>query len=204
MDILHGTHNKRKIAFYNSCIDNSLPGIHFRTLDEFNAIEDVEETGQTFEANALLKARYYGNSIGLPTVSTDGGLEIDALNGEPGVKTRRWIGRRMTDAEMVDLIFERLNDVPWKERTASFTVVFAFYDPILKYEHIIKKSSHGMIITEKPELIKIPGFPVRSLFYINQFDRVLQDLTEDELESIDHNKMAIIELIKFLKETYVR
>src|SRR3990167_9202120 len=80
------------------------------SLNDVDIKERVEKTGKTFEKNAILKAKFYAQKSGLPTIGDDGGFEIDALHGEPGVKTRRWIhkDRDSTDEELIAHTLKKL------------------------------------------------------------------------------------------------
>ena len=78
------------------------------TLDNFPNITEPEETGKTFEENALIKAKYYALATNLPTIADDGGIMIDALNGEPGVRSRRWPGYTATDEELIQMTLEKM------------------------------------------------------------------------------------------------
>src|SRR3989344_660147 len=82
------------------------------SLADLKDAPNVRETGKTFEKNAILKAKAYFEWSGIPTVADDAGLEIDYLGGEPGVKSRRWLGYEMTDQEMIDTASEELRGVP--------------------------------------------------------------------------------------------
>ena len=90
---------------------------------------DVEETGETLEANAALKAKTYGALSGLPTLADDSGLEVDALGGEPGVYSARYAGEGATDAQRIAYLYERLGDVPPSEWSARFRCVIAVIVP---------------------------------------------------------------------------
>jgi XTP/dITP diphosphohydrolase len=96
-----------------------------RTLADFPAIAEPEETGDTFEANARLKALYYAAAIPGLVVSEDSGLEIDALGGEPGVRSARYLSPTATYAERFASILGRLRDVPEPARTARFVCAVA-------------------------------------------------------------------------------
>src|SRR5690606_30144021 len=103
-------------------------GCEIVTLSELGVAHDVDEDGVTFEENAIKKVEEYYKITGLPTINDDGGLEVDALNGEPGIHSRRWLGYRMTDEELIIELMKRLRDVPQEERTARFRAVVAFCD----------------------------------------------------------------------------
>jgi XTP/dITP diphosphohydrolase len=98
------------------------------SLKDLPGAPDVEEAGNTFEENALLKAKAYFDWSGIPSVADDAGLEIDFLNGEPGVKSRRWLGYEMTDQEMIDTALGKLKGVPTEKRTAHLVAVGVYYD----------------------------------------------------------------------------
>lgn len=107
-----------------------LAGLPFelRSLHEAGIDEDVEETGATFEENARLKAERYRDLSGLLTLADDSGLEVDALAGEPGVRSRRWAGE-VSDEERNRLLLERLAGLPDESRTARYRCVIALAAP---------------------------------------------------------------------------
>jgi len=89
-------------------------------------VSAIEETGATFVENALLKARHAASATGLPALADDSGLEVDALNGAPGVRSARYAGESATDADNLDLLLAELADVPDALRTARFRCVLAY------------------------------------------------------------------------------
>ena len=101
------------------------------SLKDMGITNQAEETGKTFEENAVLKAKYYSDLSGLPTIGDDGGFEIDALNGEPGVKSHRWIhgDRDDEDEELIAYTFKNMKGVPVGKRGAELRVVIAFAMP---------------------------------------------------------------------------
>src|SRR5271165_2453950 len=98
-------------------------------LDEFPGAPDVPETGATFEANALLKARAIATYTKLPAVADDSGLCVDALNGMPGVLSARWAGRHGDDQANLNLVLAQLADVPDERRGAQFVCAAALVLP---------------------------------------------------------------------------
>ena len=124
----------------------------------------VEETGATFEENALLKARAYAAWSGLPSLADDGGIEIDALGGEPGVRSARWLGREASDEELIVHTLERLRGVPPGQRGAQMRVVCALVLPgggEAVGEGVIRGT-----IAERASERHDPGFPFRSVFVV--------------------------------------
>ena len=99
------------------------------TLDDLGVEGDVDETGATFEANARLKARFGARATGLPTLADDSGLEVDALGGGPGVRTRRYAGEHATDAENNAKLLAALDGLPPERRGARYVCVLALALP---------------------------------------------------------------------------
>lgn len=172
-------------------------GIETTSLLDFPDIKAIEETGNTFEENAILKAKSYFQLTGLPCIADDGGLEIDALNGEPGVKSRRWIGREMTDWEMVDYALLRLKGVPPEKRTARLTAVLAFCDGDVCLTET--DALEGVLLEERPTQMD-PGLPFRGLLFIPQFGKLYKDLTHEEHESVNHRRKMLTRLLPKIKE----
>lgn len=169
-------------------------GADILSLKDFPDVLPVEETGKTFEENAKIKAKGYYARTGVPTVADDAGLEIDALHGEPGVKTRRWIhgNRDSTDAELVAYALKRLQGVPDEKRTARLRTVIAFYDG--KKMHTATAATEGRIVGEAARDIE-PGYPFRSLLFLPQFGKLYKDLTPAEHIKTNHRLMALKKLI---------
>ncbi len=178
------------------------------TLADIPDAPDVEETGKTFEENAILKAKKYfewcsdkvpltgtqrsrdakrESLSGIPTVADDAGLEIDYLNGEPGVLSRRWPGHEGTDQELIDLALGELKGVPRGKRTAHLTAVAAYYDG---KNTLIEKGSIDGYIVEKQTAECEPGYPFRAIFMVPKFGKLYQDLTHEEHEQINHRKIV--------------
>ena len=125
MKILIATKNPGKAGEIKEFLGN---GFELASLTDFPDSPDTEETGETFEENALLKARTYFEWSGISSVADDGGLEIDYLNGEPGVKSRRWPGYEATDEELIEMALKKLEGVPQENRTARLRTVGTYYD----------------------------------------------------------------------------
>ncbi|MDO8584795.1 MAG: non-canonical purine NTP pyrophosphatase [bacterium] len=167
-------------------------GIKTQSLIDFPDIKAIEETGSTFEENAILKAKSYFALCNMPCVADDGGLEIDALGGEPGVKSRRWIGREMTDWEMVDYALLRLKGVPPDMRTARLRAVIAFYDGDVCLTET--DALEGVLLRERPRDMD-PGLPFRGLLFIPQFNKLYKDLTHEEHEAVNHRRKMLTRML---------
>ena len=124
------TRNAGKIIEFRRILDAISSGaIDLIGIDQFPDLIDVEETGTTFEENALLKARYTAKMTGLPSISDDSGLCIDALGGAPGVFSARWAGKHGDDKANLEKVLDELKDVPDSQRGAHFICVAALVMP---------------------------------------------------------------------------
>jgi XTP/dITP diphosphohydrolase len=106
-----------------------VPGVELLTLDDLGVLGDIDETGSTFEANASLKARAAARATGLPALADDSGLEVDALDGGPGVRTRRYAGQDATDAANNAKLLAALDGLPPQRRGARYVCVLALALP---------------------------------------------------------------------------
>ena len=104
-------------------------GTHLLSPDDLGIEGEPDETGETFETNARIKARFYAARSGLPTLADDSGLEVDALGGGPGVWTRRYAGPDATDAENNELLLRELSGLPAERRGARYVCVLALALP---------------------------------------------------------------------------
>ena len=155
------------------------------------------ENCQTFQENAVKKAKFYSKLTKLPALADDGGLEIDYLKGEPGVKSRRWPGYEATDQGLIDFALKRLEKVPWQKRKAQFRVIIALAIPgkeVLTFEG----RKRGIILT-KPRGKLIPGYPFRPIFYLPKYGKSFAELSFKEEIKIGHRRKPIKKLIQFLK-----
>ena len=128
--LLLATRNQGKIVEFRRILDAIAPGeIELVGLDQFPNIHDVDETGETFQENALLKAREMSEATGLPAIADDSGLCVDALNGDPGIFSARWAGSHGDDRANLEKVLAQLADTPESERGAYFICVAALYLP---------------------------------------------------------------------------
>ncbi len=128
--LLLATRNQGKIIEFRRILDAVAPGaIELVGLEAFPELHDVDETGTTFEENALLKAREMSQATGLPAIADDSGLCIDALNGDPGIFSARWAGAHGNDQANIEKVLGQLKDVPEAQRGAYFICVAALYLP---------------------------------------------------------------------------
>lgn len=166
-------------------------------LADVGIVDAVEETGITFEENAILKAKHYAKISGLPTIADDGGLEIDALNGEPGVKSHRWIhgDRDDSDEELIQYTLDRLKDIPEGKRGAQLRLVLALVLP--SGEVLTAEEKVRGVIPIKASEVRHKGFPYRSLLFLTEINKYYNhdELTPTETETYNHRKKAL-EILK--------
>lgn len=156
------------------------------TLDAEDIVEEVEESGTTFEENASLKARHYARISGLLTLADDSGLEVDALNGEPGVRSARYAGEGASDRDLVAVILDRMKGVPQKKRTARFRCVIAVAWPSGRVE-LVEGVREGVISTEPRGE---NGFGYDPVFYLPERGKTMAELTPAEKNRLSHRAEA--------------
>jgi len=164
------------------------------TLRDLAAIEEPEETGLTFEENARLKALYYSGHTGMTTVAEDSGLVIDGLDGEPGVRSARFLRPDATYPERFAEIFDRLSGPPEKNRAARFVCALAVADS----GHIIYEARG----TVEGEIAREPrgaaGFGYDPIFYYPPYGSTLAEVAEDAKLAVAHRGQAFRALTSWL------
>ncbi|OGD30901.1 hypothetical protein A2833_03140 [Candidatus Azambacteria bacterium RIFCSPHIGHO2_01_FULL_44_55] len=166
------------------------------SLKDFENIKSVEETGKTFEENAVLKAKGYFAQTGVPCVADDGGLIVDYLGGAPGVSSHRWLGRQATDQELAEAIIEKMAGVPFHQRKARIGGFLVFWDG----RNLLKKENWTEgYISERLQGEVRPGFPYRPVMVVAQFDKPYAFLTSEEHEKVNARRKNLKELIREIK-----
>ncbi len=122
--VVLASNNRGKVREFNQVLADC--HLDIRPQAELGVTEEVEETGGTFVENAILKARHASRITGLPALADDSGIEVDALRGAPGIFSARFAGESATDAENVEMLLERLADVPEEARTARFQCLLVY------------------------------------------------------------------------------
>jgi XTP/dITP diphosphohydrolase len=166
--------------------------IELVSLSDLGIPADAPEDAETFKENAIMKAEYYAKKSGLPTIADDGGFEIDALNGEPGVKSHRWIeGRETSDEERIAYTLKRLEGVPIEKRGAQLHLVLAFSVP--RSETITVDTFTRGIIPFRASENRTQGFPYRSLLYLPEIQKFYDHtvMTCEETEKYNHRGRAV-------------
>lgn len=175
-------------------IKNILNDLSFEcvSLVEIGVNDDYEETADNFKDNAVGKAKFYAEKTLLWTVADDSGLMIDVLDGEPGVKTRRWPGYEATDDELIDFTLEKLKSYPFEARTAKFVSIAALAIPrngVYATQGTVKG-----LITEEPKGKSFPGLPFDQLFYYPEYKKTLAEVSMEMKQLVDHRGQAFKKL----------
>ena len=185
------THNLHKQKEMNSIL-SSLK-IHIVGLDEFPQVGDIEETGTTLIENAFIKARYVHKLTGLASIADDTGLEVDALDGAPGVYSARYAGQNPTYEENCEKLLYNLRDFPVEKRVAKFRTVVAFVDG--EEEHYTEGIVKGLITDKyKGE----GGFGYDSIFMPDSLGLTYAQMDTTKKNSMSHRFKALKKMKKFL------
>lgn len=189
--LLVATHNKAKLGELMMGMKKlSDQGIKILSLNDLHITEDPEETGKTFGENSILKAKFYGKLTGIPTLADDGGLLIEILDGAPGIKSKRWLGREASDLELIEYTLKRLEGLPKDKRVAYLETSLCFFDPTSNTIFNRQERIKGYI-AEKQSGRPTLGYPYRALFVIEQWGKYYDELTEEEHHAISHRLKAL-------------
>ncbi|SEH56427.1 XTP/dITP diphosphohydrolase [Paenimyroides aquimaris] len=188
MKIIFASNNKNKVQE----IQNQLPEfIQIITLEEIGCTEEIAETADTIEGNALLKANYVTEKYGLPCFADDTGLEIEALNGAPGVYSARYAGEDKNAEKNMDLVLEKMQNEP--NRKAQFKTVIALN--INDQQHLFTGIVTGEIRKEKTGA---NGFGYDPIFEPENLGKTFAEMTLEEKNKLSHRGRAVEQLIEFL------
>ncbi len=192
--LLLATNNQGKVREYQSLLE----GIPFElvTPAQQGVHLEVPETGSSYEENARLKAVAFANTSRLLTLADDSGLEVDALNGEPGIRSSRYAGEGAGDADRVKYLLNKLRDVPQEKRTARFRCVIAIAFPDGRVE-FCSGTCEG-IITFSPRGEE--GFGYDPVFYFPELKKTMAELSMDVKNRISHRARAAMEARKFFEK----
>ncbi|MDP2718998.1 MAG: XTP/dITP diphosphatase [Dehalococcoidia bacterium] len=183
-ELLLATENKAKIRELSQLLE----GIPFRILspDTKGIKLSVEETGRSMEENARLKATDYARASGLISIADDSGLEVDALSGEPGIRSRRYAGENASDEERISFILKKMVDIPWEKRSARFRCVLSIATPAGQVS-ICEGICEGYI-TFTPQ--GSGGFGYDPIFFIPEIDKTMAELPAEIKNQVSHRAKA--------------
>ena len=190
------TRNAGKIREFTRLLGNI--DVELVGLDEVGVEDEVDETGQTFEDNARIKAEAYARLSGETVLADDSGLVVDALDGRPGVQSARYGGPGLSDEDRVDKVLGELKDVRGWKRTARFVAVVA----------LAGKDVPGGLITEMGVLegaiahqpIGENGFGYDPVFWLAGFAKTSAELTGEEKDAISHRGNAVRKILPHIEK----
>lgn len=165
------------------------------TLDDFLDISSPHEDGKSFRENALKKARFIAEETNIPTLADDSGLEVDALNGKPGIFSARYAGESATDDENNKKLLKELNGVPLAKRGASYKCVIVLFFPKDEEKIIVEGSCNGLIALEPKGK---GGFGYDPLFFVPEYGKTMAELPTEIKNRISHRGKALSKLRKKL------
>lgn len=195
--LLVATHNQGKVREFANMLHDL--AIEWLSLDDVGVTQDVEETGSTFRENSVLKARAYAAETGLLTLADDSGLEVDALDGAPGVYTARYGGAGLTAVQRYQKLLNDLKDVPNPMRTARFRCVIVLAAP----DGTLLGESEGVCegcIAQTPAGDN--GFGYDPVFYLPQFEQTMAQLPAAQKHQISHRGQAVQAIVPRLRELF--
>ena len=190
MKLVFASNNKNKIKEIQLLVPTS---IQILSLEDIGCTEEIPETADTIEGNAILKANYVTEKYGYDCFADDSGLEVDTLNSEPGVYSARYAGEPKNDDNNMNKLLSNLKDKT--NRKANFKTVIC-----LNYkgkQHLFTGIINGKIIDEK---IGDNGFGYDPIFVANGYSKTFAELSIEEKSNISHRGIAVKQLMNFLKK----
>ncbi|WP_026705608.1 non-canonical purine NTP diphosphatase [Flavobacterium soli] len=188
MQLVFASNNKNKIIEIQSILPDT---IKILSLEEIGCFEDIPETADTIEGNAILKANHVTEKYGYNCFADDSGLEVDALDGAPGVFSARYAGDQKNDDDNINKLLTQLSAE--KNRKANFKTVIALNLDAQQY--LFKGIANGTITDHKKGS---NGFGYDPIFQPDGFDKTFAEISLEEKSAISHRAKAVKELISFL------
>ena len=194
--LLLASGNAKKLAELRRLVEAAGLALEVVGLGDVLPYPEPVEDGDTFEDNALIKARAGARMTGLPTLADDSGIEIDVLNRMPGVRSARWAGPGACDADNLELLLRQLVDVEPRRRRGRFVCAMALVDGT--NEHVVRRTMEGA-------LVDVPrgtnGFGYDPAFVTDGQTRTNAELSPDEKDAISHRGQAVRAFVAWLKES---
>ncbi|MFC2056829.1 XTP/dITP diphosphatase [Chloroflexota bacterium] len=192
--LLLATNNQAKIREYRSLFQN-IP-LELVTLAEQGIATIVDETGESLEENARLKATFLATESQLLALADDSGLEVDALGGEPGWLSARYAGEGASDKDRVNYLMSRLENVPWQQRSARFRCVIALATPSGEVEFCSGECQGFITFEPKGE----QGFGYDPIFYLPELGKTMAELPLETKNRVSHRGQAARKVYQVLKK----
>lgn len=190
MQLVFASNNKNKIQEIQALVPSDF---HILSLDDIGCTEEIPETADTIEGNAILKANYVTNNYGYPCFADDTGLEVEVLNGAPGVYSARYAGEQKSAEDNMNKLLHELHQV--SNRKANFKTIICLN--INGSQHLFTGIINGEITTEK---IGANGFGYDPIFIADGTNKTFAELSMQEKASISHRGIAVAQLLAFLSK----
>ncbi len=190
--IVLATRNLNKKKEIERIVD--LKNVHFLSLFDYPQLDDIKEDGKDFEENAVKKALTAADFTQNVVLADDSGLEVDALNGQPGIYSARFAGENKNDKANIEKLLELLRNVPWESRRAKFRCVIALAEP-----RKLLKTTEGIcegIISFEPR--GNFGFGYDPVFFLPSYDKTFAELSSQIKNQISHRAKAIEKIKKII------
>lgn len=195
MKLVIATHNRKKAGEMVQILQGRFPNLKIETLADFEGAPEPDETGTTYQENAAIKAESACDFTGEWCLADDAGLEIDAMNGEPGLYSKRFAGEETPFPEKMKVILDRLSETPDPQRSARFRCAIALARPGLPTK-LFESTCEGMIATGPSGA---GGFGYDPIFWLPEQNCTMADLTADQKHAISHRGKVLREFSAWLE-----
>ncbi|WP_426477778.1 RdgB/HAM1 family non-canonical purine NTP pyrophosphatase [Chryseobacterium sp. CBSDS_008] len=190
MELLVATHNAHKKEEIQQILGS---GCVVKSLTDYNIHEEIVEDGDSFHANALIKAKYCFEKTGVPSLGDDSGLVVEALDGRPGIFSARYAGDH-DFAKNIEKVLEEMQGI--ENRKAYFVTVLCYYDE--NGAQYFEGRAHGNLLTENKGF---KGFGYDPVFVPEGHERTFAEMDPEDKNKISHRKQALDLFMDFLKIT---
>lgn len=194
MRLLIASGNAKKVVELRRLVAQAGLTLEVVGLNDVPAYDEPAENGDSFEANALIKARAGAAVTGLPTLADDSGIEVDVLNRMPGVRSARWSGPGASDADNLELLLRQISDVEPARRRGRFVCAMALVRPD-GTEEVLRRTMEGVVI-DAPRGTN--GFGYDPIFVTDGHDVTNAELSPDEKDAVSHRGQAVRAMLPVL------
>lgn len=196
--LLVATRNKGKLLEIKATLTEfELEVLGLDDIPNIEGMPEVEEPAQTFEGNAIIKAMTYGHRLKMLTLAEDAGLEVDALDGRPGVYSARYV---KSEADRCPKMLEEMKDVPEGRRGAQFVAVMAIFDPDTEKIRFGRGFYQGRIIHE---MRGTNGFGFDPIFYNEDLGKTNAEMSKEEKNSVSHRGKALKQIVEVIRAEFM-
>lgn len=194
MRLLIASGNEKKVVELRRLVEQAGLSLEVVGLGDVTPYEEPVESGDTFEANALIKARAGAAVTGLPTLADDSGIEVDVLNRMPGVRSARWAGPGASDTDNLELLLRQISDVEPARRRGRFVCAMALVRPD-GTEEVLRRTMEGVLV-DAPRGTN--GFGYDPIFVTDGHDVTNAELAPDEKDAVSHRGQAVRAMLPVL------